>query len=119
MHHLWECAWTGYDPAVPQRAWLPAGLFDLVICTDVLEHIPEDDLRGWVIDELFGKARRGVFIAVPTFVIEEKLPNGEYTHCTARPREWWLPLLQDAATRHNVKLVAMIKDDPRHDPRIT
>src|SRR5690606_32374080 len=33
-----------YDPAIPNISKLPSGKFDLLINTDVLEHIPEGEL---------------------------------------------------------------------------
>ncbi len=33
-----------YDPAYSRHSALPAGRFDGVICTDVLEHCPEEDI---------------------------------------------------------------------------
>ena len=34
----------GYDPAVEEFEKMPTDKVDFVICTDVLEHIPEDEL---------------------------------------------------------------------------
>src|SRR6185369_3732176 len=39
-----------YDPAVPEFARLPDERFDGVICTDVLEHCPKEDLP-WIARE--------------------------------------------------------------------
>ena len=33
-----------YDPAIPDYATKPTGKFDAAVCTDVLEHIPEEDV---------------------------------------------------------------------------
>ena len=37
-----------YDPAFPGHWTLPPGEFDVVVCTDVLEHCPEEDL-DWIL----------------------------------------------------------------------
>src|SRR5688500_18816404 len=55
-----------YDPGYPQFAQLPVGSFDGVICTDVLEHCPEDDMP-WILGELFAFARRFVYANVACF----------------------------------------------------
>ena len=55
---------TLYDPAFPAHNELPTGTFDGVICTDVLEHVPEDDVP-WVLAEIFGFATNFVSTATP------------------------------------------------------
>ena len=79
---------TCYDPGYPPLSALPAGHFDGVICTDVLEHCPEDDL-GWIIEELFGYARQFLFVSIACQPAVKRLPNGENAHCTVRPPSWW------------------------------
>ena len=44
---------TCYDPGYEPHSRLPQGKFDGVLCTDVLEHCPQDDLE-WIVGELFG-----------------------------------------------------------------
>jgi hypothetical protein len=88
-----------YDPAYEPHSGLPEGKFDGVISTDVLEHCPEEDLP-WVIEEIFGYAKRFVFANVACFPARKKLPNGENAHCTIKPIEWWQDLLFDTAKRH-------------------
>jgi hypothetical protein len=85
-----------YDPCYEPYSKLPEGKFDGVICTDVLEHCPEQDLR-WIIDEIFGYASRFVFANVACFPARKRLPNGENAHCTIKPVEWWIELLQGVA----------------------
>lgn len=106
---LWGVSYVPYDPTVPGRDVLPEGKFDAVIATDVLEHIPEEDLVEWVVDEVFGKANKIVFVKVPTYLADRVLPNGENCHCTIKPREWWEKLLSDAAARHGVGVAMWIK----------
>lgn len=77
-----------YDPAVPQFKKLPIGQFDLVWCTDVLEHIPEEDI-GWVIRAIDAYAKKALFITVGTYPAKKRLPNGENAHITVRPGDWW------------------------------
>lgn len=88
-----------YDPAYAPYTELPAGSFDGVICTDVLEHCPEEDMT-WIVDELFGFANMFVFANVACYPAHKVLPNGENAHCTIRPPDWWERLWTDAAARH-------------------
>jgi hypothetical protein len=55
---------TCFDPAYEPFSERPEGQFDGVICTDVLEHCPEQDMR-WILGELFTFARKFVFAICP------------------------------------------------------
>lgn len=79
---------TLYDPGVEAISEYPTPK-EMVICTDVLEHIPVEDL-DWFMDELGRLATKHVHVSVhmgPAFTI---LPNGWNAHVTVRPREWWI-----------------------------
>src|SRR2546428_10236783 len=52
-----------YDPGYTPFAQLPTGKFDGVVCTDVLEHCPEEDIP-WILDELFAYADKFVYANV-------------------------------------------------------
>lgn len=88
-----------YDPCYAPYSKLPTGRFDGVICTDVLEHCPEDDVP-WIIAELFSFAQRFVFANIACYPASKRLSNGENAHCTVRPAEWWKGLIEDVAAQH-------------------
>ena len=96
--HRWHEAWgimpTIYDPAVPEFALLPYGQFDGVISTDVLEHVPEDELDT-VIGDLVRLSRLWCFVSVCCRPARpnKNLPGGRNAHVTLRPQEWWLERL--------------------------
>lgn len=79
---------TKFDPAVPQFETPPAAPADLVWCTDVMEHIPEEDI-GFIVSELSRLATKGVFVTVGTYPAKKHLPNGENAHVCIKPQEWW------------------------------
>lgn len=87
-----------YDPCYAAYARLPEGTFDGVVCTDVLEHCPEEDM-DWIVGELFAYAKRFVFANVACYPASKRLPTGENAHCTIRPPEWWQELFGAAAAR--------------------
>jgi len=87
-----------YDPCYAPFSRLPSGTFDGVICTDVLEHCPEEDIP-WIVEEIFSYATRFVFANVACFPARKRLPTGENAHCTIRPAAWWQALLEEAAAR--------------------
>ena len=95
----WDAFVHCYDPAFPPFSTLPAGTFNAVISTDVLEHCPEEDVP-WILDEMFGYADRLVFANVACYPAKQHLPSGENAHTTVRPGEWWLAAMEQAAARH-------------------
>jgi hypothetical protein len=86
-----------YDPCYPPFSRLPTGKFDGVICTDVLEHCPEEDIP-WIAAELFDFATRFVFANVACYPARKRLPTGENAHCTIKPVEWWRELFTQVAS---------------------
>lgn len=88
-----------FDPAVHRYQKKPTGTFDMVWCVDVLEHIPEEDLSGWVIDELFGFAGKALFATAACYAAKKILPNGENAHVTIKPEEWWREQFEVARRR--------------------
>jgi hypothetical protein len=88
-----------YDPGYEPLSRLPSGTFDGVICTDVLEHCPVEDIP-WIVEEIFAFARRFVFANIASFPAIKTLPNGENAHCTVRRPEWWAGLLHAVAHQH-------------------
>jgi hypothetical protein len=87
-----------YDPCYAPYSALPEGTYDGVICTDVLEHCPEEDIH-WIVEEIFSFARRFVFANVACYPARKRLPNGENAHCTVRPAQWWQALVEETAAR--------------------
>jgi len=78
-----------YDPGYAPLSKLPLGeRFDAVICTDVMEHIPEEDM-DWVIDELYGFANKMVYACIATYPAGKTFPNGENVHVTLKNAQWW------------------------------
>jgi hypothetical protein len=87
-----------YDPGYTPFNELPAGTFDGVICTDVLEHCPEEDVP-WIVGELFQYAQKFVYANVACFPARKRLPSGGNAHCTIKPARWWEDLIVKVAAR--------------------
>jgi hypothetical protein len=97
LHDYWGVDRVAlYDPGVPAYAQLPDGRFDGVISTDVLEHIPEEDIP-WVLRELFDYAERFVFANIASYPAKKILPNGWNAHVTIRPAQWWRDRIEEAS----------------------
>ena len=76
-----------YDPPAGYVS-LPRHKVDGVICTDVLEHVPIDELPH-VAGEIFHAASKWVFASVCCRKAKKKFPGGENTHATVMPITAW------------------------------
>jgi len=83
---------TLYDPYYEPYSKKPIGDFDMVICTDVLEHIPEDEV-GKVLADLINYADKVLYVAICTKPAKKTFKNGENVHLTVKPKEWWEQML--------------------------
>ena len=92
---------TLYDPGYEPYSQLPSGTFNGVICSDVLEHCPEEDI-DWIIDELFAFANKFLFCTIACYPAKKVLPNGENAHITLQKPGWWIDKIQDAAAKRSV-----------------
>lgn len=91
VHHTWGIKRPNvalYDPSFEQYAKKPDRRFDVVICSDVLEHIPEPDVNRFIAD-LFNHAKLGVWASVCTRPAKKCFPDGTNLHCTIKPYQWW------------------------------
>ena len=78
-----------YDPAFGMYNKMPSGTYDLVVCSDVLEHIPEPEVDEFIA-RLFGYARRAVWASVCCRAASKNFPGTETNvHVTIQPYEWW------------------------------
>lgn len=83
-----------YDPAILGKDALPS-FADLVVCTDVLEHI-EPDRLDTVLAHLRGLARKAVFAVISLKESNKILADGRNAHLIIRPALWWKKRLEGA-----------------------
>lgn len=76
-----------YDPAVPGKDHAPDPA-DLVVCTDVLEHIEPVHLNA-VLRDLARCTRRRLFFAISTVASMKTLADGRNAHLLVKPAAWW------------------------------
>ena len=88
---IWE-----YDPAVPgkDRDARPA---DLVVCTDVLEHIEPECLPG-VLQDLKRVTQKVLYAEIRLTKAKRVLPDGRNTHLVQESATWWRELLDKYVT---------------------
>lgn len=84
----WRHIITGFDPAVDQFSHKPHDQFDLVLCIDVLEHVPEQCVE-WVLSDIFNYARKWTFFDISCVPAGTRLPDGSNKHLCVRDPEWW------------------------------
>lgn len=97
-----------YDPAIPEFADRPDAGGDLVICTDVMEHIPVENVQT-VLEDIQSLAPHAYF-NISCREAHEILPNGENAHCTVRPHAWWMARISNLWPEAR-RTRAMSKDD--------
>ena len=89
--------WTLYDPGVPQYKQRPAGKFDLVITTDVLEHVEEIMLNN-VLDHLHSLTGKFLYSEIACYFSGNAFEGGPYTgqdfHINMKAPDSWVKRLQ-------------------------
>lgn len=76
-----------YDPAIPGKDESPRPA-DLVVCSDVLEHVEPDKLL-YVLDDLRRCVKQVGFFTINTGPAMKTLPDGRNTHLIQQNRVWW------------------------------
>lgn len=97
-----------YDPAVMGKDGLPS-FADLVVCTDVLEHVEPDRLEA-VLAHIKMLARKAVLVVVALVPDAKQLADGRNAHLIQRPALWWRKRFAAAGfTLHRAPAVARKK----------
>lgn len=81
-----------YDPAIVGKDHPPHPA-DLVVCTDVIEHI-EPELLDNVLDELRRLSRKRLFVVISTRPAKKLLEDGRNAHLIVEPEALWRPRLE-------------------------
>jgi hypothetical protein len=89
-----------YDPCIGDLD-APPEPADIVVCTDVLEHIEPECLDD-VLDDLKRVVQKKGFLVIATRPAEKFLPDGRNAHLIQQSSGWWLPRL---AQRFRIEMV--------------
>lgn len=76
-----------YDPAVAGKDVQPEAA-DLLVCTDVLEHV-EPDLLGNVLDHIVRLTGKAAYLVIATRPSVKLLPDGTSPHKIVETPKWW------------------------------
>lgn len=85
-------SYTPYDPATHPA--MPTGLFDLVVCLDVLEHI-EPDMLDTVLRHMYSLTGGVLFAVVSTRPSSKTLSDGRNAHLITEEWPFWRQHLHD------------------------
>ena len=90
-----------YDPCIDMWATRPANTFDIVACTDVLEHVEIDYLES-IIRDIMDYAEKAVFLAIHTGPAKKTLPDGRNAHLIQHDPRWWINQIAAEMSIHNI-----------------
>ena len=76
-----------YDPSIEEFSSLPVQKADLIINTDVLEHIPYDKIDS-VLQEM-SEISQNVVFGLAHYPAATILPNGQNAHCIVEMPKWY------------------------------
>jgi len=117
LENYWGINIDLYDPCFEENSNLDENkYFDLLICIDVLEHIPTEDIY-WVLEKLLTKAKKYLFINVACHPAIALLPNGKNAHVNIQPPKWWHEKLLNFKDKlKNIKVICMctIKENGKY-----
>tara|TARA_B100000963_G_C22614715_1_gene666695 strand:- start:847 stop:1422 length:576 start_codon:yes stop_codon:yes gene_type:complete len=77
-----------YDPGVEKYSVYPKKKYDAVICTDVIEHIPEEDVISFI-DNLFKLANKFIFVVIATIPASKYFEDGNNIHLCLKDESVW------------------------------
>ena len=84
-----------YDPSFKKFDTVPTRKADIVVCSDVLEHIVGKEVDAFIAN-LFARANKAVWASVCCREAKKTFPNSTINlHVTIKPYSWW----QDKFTR--------------------
>lgn len=86
--------WQNYDPAREEFSTLPEKPADLLICSDVLEHIEPEKIKA-VLAHVRSLTAGHAFLVISLVPASKKfLSDGRNAHVLLRSREWWADQLR-------------------------
>lgn len=81
-----------YDPAITKYSKMPSPA-DVVICTDVLEHI-EPELIDNVLQHIASLLKKAGYLVANTAPAKKTLADGRNAHILVKPFSWWITKMQ-------------------------
>jgi hypothetical protein len=99
-----------YDPCVPGKSEAP-GPADVVVCTDVLEHIEPECLEN-VLNDLQRLTKKVIFLAICLSPSGKRYSDGQNCHLSQLPFDIWFAKIRK---RFNITEASTRKSPSGHD----
>jgi hypothetical protein len=97
-----------YDPCYEIYKKFPDKKVDMVICTDVMEHIPEDSV-DYELKRIFDLTDGVIYFSISSVLSKKLLKKDVNAHLTVKDQKWWYNKIQKHVKNH---IVRGIKYDP-------
>jgi hypothetical protein len=101
LDRKWGVMVQCYDPAVSGMTELPDEKRDAVICSDVLEHVPIQEIPP-LLHNVFSRAKKLVFLTVCCRAAKKTFPDGTNVHVTLMPIDRWKEEIDRVAAGYTV-----------------
>ncbi len=88
-----------YDPGVKEYSKYPDNKFDGVICTDVIEHIPENDVVNFI-EDLFKLSNKFIFVVIATIPATKYFDDGNNIHLSLKNENDWDEIFSDFKNKY-------------------
>jgi hypothetical protein len=99
IDEFWGVVVDCYDPYVKELSILPNKCYDGVLCTDVLEHVPENEV-DFVLNNIFSRANKFAYFCIHTGKAVKKFSDGTNVHVTIKNQEFWTNLIKEKNTKN-------------------
>jgi len=83
-----------FDPCYDGKRTIPNIQYDLIITTDVLEHLYEDEIEN-LFEEMLSLQPKFMYHAISTRKAHIHLPDGSNCHKTVKNNQWWKSRIQE------------------------
>jgi 2-polyprenyl-3-methyl-5-hydroxy-6-metoxy-1,4-benzoquinol methylase len=87
---------TSYDPCIEKYSVRPLPA-DMVVCTDVLEHVEPEYLDN-VLADIAGLTKQYAYFNISLMEAMKTLPDGRNAHLIVQPWQWWAEKLREYFT---------------------
>ena len=99
-----------YDPAIEGKEIPPRKNYDMLISTDVLEHLYEDEL-DLLFQDMLSFESKYMYHVVSNRAAYNKLPDGSNAHKTVKDSNWWLEKMKTYFQQYKVYTISFNKKE--------
>lgn len=89
---------TLFDPYIEEYSTLPPWGFDMVVCCDVMEHVPVEEEKR-VLRHIFALAEKFVFLAISIKPAKKRFPDGTNLHINLKTLMEWDAIIKECNPR--------------------